>query len=69
MTKEFAFQIEQDENMLVATCHEPEMATRGENLDELFTKPLNLGSLRPQLFCPQLGSWKSSGRRFAPSAE
>lgn len=35
MKKEFVFQIEQDEDMLVATCHEPEMATQGENLDEL----------------------------------
>jgi hypothetical protein len=35
MKNEFVFQIEQDENMLVATCHEPEMATQGENLDEL----------------------------------
>jgi hypothetical protein len=35
MKKEFVFQIEQDEGMLVATCHEPEMATQGENLDEL----------------------------------
>src|SRR5277367_5455639 len=35
MKKEFAFQIEQDDDMLVATCHEPEMATQGENLDEL----------------------------------
>jgi predicted RNase H-like HicB family nuclease len=29
------FQIEQDEDMLVAICHDPEMATQGENLDEL----------------------------------
>jgi predicted RNase H-like HicB family nuclease len=35
MKKEFVFQIEQDEDMLVATCHEPEMATQGENLDEV----------------------------------
>jgi predicted RNase H-like HicB family nuclease len=35
MKKEFVFQIEQDDHMLVATCHEPEMATQGENLDEL----------------------------------
>lgn len=35
MKKEFVFQIEQDEDMLVATCHEPEMATQGEDLDEL----------------------------------
>ena len=35
MKKEFVFQIEQDDEMLVATCHEPEMATQGENLDEL----------------------------------
>lgn len=37
MKKEFAFQIEHDEEMLVAACHEPEMATQGENLDELLT--------------------------------
>jgi hypothetical protein len=35
MKKQFVFQIEQDEDMLVATCHEPEMATQGGNLDEL----------------------------------
>lgn len=35
MKKEFVFQIEQDDAMLVATCHEPEMATQGGNLDEL----------------------------------
>jgi hypothetical protein len=35
MKKEFVFQIEQDEEMLVATWHEPETATQGENLDEL----------------------------------
>lgn len=35
MKKEFVFQIEQDEDTLVATCHEPEMATQGQNLDEL----------------------------------
>ena len=35
MKKEFVFQIEQDDGALVATCHEPEMATQGENLDEL----------------------------------
>jgi hypothetical protein len=35
MKKEFVFQIEQDGDTLVATCHEPEMATQGENLDEL----------------------------------
>ncbi len=35
MKKEFMFEIEQDDGMLVATCHEPEMATQGNNLDEL----------------------------------
>ena len=35
MKKEFVFQIEQEEEMLVAICHEPEMATQGESLDEL----------------------------------
>jgi len=35
MKNEFVFQIEQDEDMLVAVCHEPEMATQGASLDEL----------------------------------
>ena len=35
MKQELVFQIERDEDMLVAICHEPEMATQGENLDEL----------------------------------
>jgi hypothetical protein len=35
MKEEFVFQIEQQEGMLVATCHQPEMVTQGEGLDEL----------------------------------
>lgn len=35
MKKELVFEIEQDEDMLVGTCHEPEMATQGHTLDEL----------------------------------
>jgi hypothetical protein len=35
MKQEFVFQIEQDDDMLVATCHDPEMATQAESLDEL----------------------------------
>ncbi|MGO8766996.1 MAG: 2-oxoisovalerate dehydrogenase [Limisphaerales bacterium] len=35
MKKEFVFEVEQDGEMLVATCHEPEMATQGNTLDEL----------------------------------
>jgi predicted RNase H-like HicB family nuclease len=35
MKKEFVFEIEQDDDMLVAVCHEPEMATQGCSLDEL----------------------------------
>ena len=35
MKKEFVFEIEQDGDMLVAICHEPEMATQGASLDEL----------------------------------
>ena len=35
MKNEFVFQIERDEDALVAICHDPEMATQGENLDEL----------------------------------
>jgi hypothetical protein len=33
--KELLFEIEQDEGMLVAVCHEPEMATQGETIEEL----------------------------------
>jgi predicted RNase H-like HicB family nuclease len=35
MKKEFVFQIEREDDMLVAVCHEPEMATQGESLDGL----------------------------------
>jgi hypothetical protein len=35
MKKEFVFEVEQDDDMLVAICHDPEMATQGENLDDL----------------------------------
>ena len=35
MKKELIFEVEQDDDMLVATCHQPEMATQGETLDEL----------------------------------
>ena len=35
MSKELIFHVEQDEDMLVAVCHEPEMATQGENLEHL----------------------------------
>lgn len=37
MKKELVFEIEQDDDMLVAVCHEPEMATQGAGLDELIT--------------------------------
>ncbi|RPH30071.1 hypothetical protein EHM92_09485 [bacterium] len=33
--KEFIFNVEQDEDMLVAICPEPEMATQGQDLEEL----------------------------------
>ena len=35
MSKELVFHVEQDEDMLAAVCHEPEMATQGGNLEEL----------------------------------
>ena len=35
MKKEFVFQIEREDDTLVAICHEPEMATQGESLDGL----------------------------------
>jgi hypothetical protein len=34
---ELLFQVEQDEDMLIAICHNPEMATQGANLDELIS--------------------------------
>lgn len=33
--KELAFHVEQDGGWLVATCHNPEMATQAESLGEL----------------------------------
>ena len=35
MKKQLVFEVEQDEDTLVATCHAPEMATQGEALEEL----------------------------------
>jgi predicted RNase H-like HicB family nuclease len=35
MNKEFLFAVEQEEGTFVAVCHEPEMATQGETLEEL----------------------------------
>ena len=35
MRREFVFQIEQDEDVLVAICHAPEMSTQRATLDEL----------------------------------
>jgi predicted RNase H-like HicB family nuclease len=32
---ELAFHVEQDGSWLVAACHDPEMATQAESLDEL----------------------------------
>ncbi|HZM05463.1 MAG TPA: hypothetical protein VFC44_20885 [Candidatus Saccharimonadales bacterium] len=45
MKKDLVFQIEKGEDMLAAVCHEPEMATQGENLDEL------LGMIRDIIHC------------------
>lgn len=35
MNKELVFDVEQDEGIFVATCHNPEMATQGETLEQL----------------------------------
>ena len=35
MKKELAFDIEQEDGGFVAVCHDPEMATQGETLEEL----------------------------------
>ena len=35
MKKEFVFEIDQEDDLLVAICHEPEMATQGDSLDDL----------------------------------
>lgn len=32
---ELVFEVEQDDGWLVATCHDPEMATQAESLEEL----------------------------------
>ncbi len=46
MKKEFIFEVGQDEEILVATCHEPEMATQGESLDELLVMIRDLAQCR-----------------------
>jgi predicted RNase H-like HicB family nuclease len=46
MKKEFVFQVEQDDDMLVAICHEPEMATQGSSLDELLAMVRDLVQCR-----------------------
>jgi predicted RNase H-like HicB family nuclease len=45
MKKELVFQIEQEDQMLVAICHEPEMATHGASQDEL------IGMIRDLIQC------------------
>lgn len=35
MKKELIFQIQQEEGTFVAVCHQPEMATQGDTLEEL----------------------------------
>ncbi len=35
MKKELTFEIEQEDGGFVAVCHEPEMATQGDTLEEL----------------------------------
>jgi len=45
MNKEFIFEVEQEDNMLVATCHDPEMATQGGTLDELLAMIRRFGSM------------------------
>ncbi|MEO7298655.1 MAG: 2-oxoisovalerate dehydrogenase [Verrucomicrobiota bacterium] len=35
MKKELIFQVEQEDGTFVAVCHEPEMATQGDTLEEL----------------------------------
>jgi predicted RNase H-like HicB family nuclease len=44
--KELAFHVEQDGDWLVATCHEPEMATQAESLDNLVPMIRDLVSCR-----------------------
>jgi hypothetical protein len=63
MKKVFVFQIEQDEDMLVATCHEAEMATQGENLDEL------LAMIRDLIRCRFDASDQRLGFKFAASSD
>jgi len=44
--KELAFHVEQDDGWLVATCHDPEMATQAESLDKLVPMIRDLVSCR-----------------------
>jgi len=44
--KELSFRVEQDGNWLVATCHDPEMATQAESLGELVPMIRDLVSCR-----------------------
>jgi predicted RNase H-like HicB family nuclease len=55
MKKELAFHVEQDEDMLVAVCHEPEMATQGETLEELIAMIRDLVRCRFDLGDERLG--------------
>jgi len=43
---ELAFHVEQDGVWLVATCHDPEMATQAQSLDELVPMIRDLVSCR-----------------------
>lgn len=51
---ELRFQVEQDGTWFVATCHEPEMATQAESLDELGPMIRDLVSCRFEPGDPQL---------------
>lgn len=35
MKKELTFEVEQEDGVFVAVCHDPEMATQGNTLEEL----------------------------------
>ncbi|MBU6402878.1 MAG: hypothetical protein KGS61_21370 [Verrucomicrobia bacterium] len=52
---QLVFEVEQDDGWFVATCHEPEMATQAQSLDDLGPMIRDLVSCRFEPGEPQRG--------------
>jgi hypothetical protein len=55
MKKELIFEIEQEDGSFVAICHEPEMATQGDTLEELVAMIRDLVKCRFKIGDEHLG--------------